>query len=70
MKNMLQKKMILLLGAFAKLRKASISCVTSVYLFVRPSARMEQLVSHRTDVHENLIFEDFSKTCREKLKFH
>jgi hypothetical protein len=37
-----------ILGAFAKLRKATISFVLSV----RPSVRMEQLGSHWTDFHE------------------
>jgi hypothetical protein len=37
--------MNLLLGAFAELRKAAIS-------FLRPSARIEQLGSHWTDLHE------------------
>ena len=36
------------LGAFAKLRKTTISFVMSV----RPSYRMEQLGSHWTDFHE------------------
>ena len=36
------------LGAFAKLRKATISSVMSVC----PSVRMEQLGSHWTDFHE------------------
>jgi len=34
------------LGAFAKLRKASISLPMSARLSVRPSVRMEQLGSH------------------------
>ena len=37
-----------ILGAFAKLRKATISFVMSVRL----SVRMEQLDSHLTDFHE------------------
>ena len=37
----------LLLGAFAELRNASISFVVSV----RPSVRMEQLISHWTDLN-------------------
>jgi len=37
-----------LLGAFAKLRKASIG----FFVYVRPSVRMELLGSHRTDFHE------------------
>ena len=37
------------LGAFAKLRKASVSFLVSVC--VRPSVRTEQLRSHRMDFH-------------------
>ena len=40
------------IGAFAKLRKAIISCAMSVRPSVRPSARLEQLGSHCTDFHE------------------
>jgi hypothetical protein len=40
------------------LRKATTSFV------VCPSVRMEQIGSHRTDFHENLIFEGFSKICQ------
>jgi hypothetical protein len=36
------------LGAFAKLRKATISFV----MFVRPSFRVQHLGSHWTDFHE------------------
>jgi hypothetical protein len=36
------------LGAFAKLRKATISC----FMSVRPFARVEQIGSHWTDFHE------------------
>jgi len=39
---------ILLLGAFAKLREATISFA----MFVRPSVRMEQLGYHWTDFRE------------------
>jgi hypothetical protein len=41
-------KLLLLLDALAKLRKATISFVMSVCL----SVRMEQLGSHSTDFHE------------------
>jgi hypothetical protein len=41
------------LGAFAKLRKATISFVMSIRLSVRPSFSMEQHGSHWTDFHEN-----------------
>jgi hypothetical protein len=37
----------LILGAFAKLRKATVIFVVSI----RPSVRMKQLVSHWTDFH-------------------
>jgi len=40
------------LSAFAKLRKATISFVMFVCLSIRPSVRMEQLVSHWMDFHE------------------
>ena len=53
----------LLLGAFAKLRKASIRSVVSV----RPSVRMEQLGSHWTDFHEILYFSIFLNPV-EKIK--
>ena len=43
-------------GAFAKLRKATISVVMPACLSIRPSVRMEQLGSHRTDFDENLYF--------------
>ena len=39
---------VVFLGAFVKLRKATISFVMSV----RPSVRLEQLGSHWTDFHE------------------
>jgi hypothetical protein len=51
------------LGAFAKLRKATISFFMSVCL----SVRMEQLGSHWTDVHEILYFGIFRKSV-EKIK--
>jgi len=56
------------LGAFAKLRKATISFVMSVCLSVRPSVRME-LGSHRTDFHEIRYLGVFSKICRENSSF-
>jgi hypothetical protein len=43
------------LGAFARLKKATIRYVMSVYLSVCPSVRMEQLGSHSTDFHEIAI---------------
>jgi hypothetical protein len=42
---------VVFLGAFAKLRKTTISFVISVCLSVHPSVRME-LGSHWTDFHE------------------
>jgi hypothetical protein len=41
-----------LLGALAKLRKATLSFVMSVCPSVRPSVRMEQLGFHSRDFHE------------------
>jgi hypothetical protein len=52
------------LGAFAKLRKATISFVMSVCPSVRPSVCMEQPGSHWTVFHEMLYF-GFSKICPE-----
>jgi hypothetical protein len=49
------------LRAFAKLQKAMISFVKSV----RPSVRMEEFVSHYTDV----AVECFSKICRQITTF-
>jgi hypothetical protein len=51
------------LGAFAKLRKATISFAMSVRPSVRPSVRMEQLSSHWTDFM-NFDFERFFEICR------
>jgi len=48
---------VLFLGAFAKLRKATISFVMSF----RPSARMEQLCSHWTGFHE-IYLRNFPKS--------
>ena len=45
-----------LLGAFAKLGKSTISFVMSI----RPSVRMKQLGSHRTDSHE-ILYLKFKK---------
>ena len=49
------------LGAFAKLRKETISFVISV----RPSVRMEQLGSHWTDFHEIWHLDIFRKSVEE-----
>ena len=53
------------LGTFAKLWKATISFVMSVCPSVRPQERL-QLDGFLL----NWIFEDFSKICRVKFKFH
>ena len=50
------------LGAFAKLRKATLSCVTSVRLSVRPHGTTRLSLD---GFLWNLIFEDFSEICRE-----
>jgi hypothetical protein len=42
----------LILGAFARLRKATVSFVMSVCLSLRPSVRMQQLGFHWTDFDE------------------
>jgi hypothetical protein len=55
---------VLFLGAFAKLRKATVSFVMSV----RPSVLVGQLGSHWTDFHEfniSVFFENLSR----KFKF-
>jgi len=49
------------IGAFAKFRKAYIGFVMSLYPFVPPSVRMEQL----NGFSWNFIFEYFSEICRE-----
>jgi len=49
------------LGAFAKLRKATVSSVMSCL-----SVRMEQLGSHSTDFHE-IVFPSFFKSV-EKIQ--
>jgi hypothetical protein len=38
-------------------------------MYVRPSARMEQLGSHWTDFYQILISGDFSKICPENSSF-
>ena len=54
------------LGAFAKLRKATISFVMSVCLSVRPHGTTRLPLD---GFLWNLIFEDFSKICRENSSF-
>jgi len=53
------------LGAFAKLRKASLHQV-------RPSGRMERLGSHRTDFHNAIKYDvwGFLGNLSRKLKLH
>ena len=48
-------------GAFAKPRKATVSCV----MFVRPSVRMEQLGYLGTDFHEIWCFGIFRKSVEK-----
>jgi hypothetical protein len=57
--------MFTFLGAFEKVRKATISFV----MYVSPYVRMEQIGSHWTDFHEIwywVVFENLSRKC----KFH
>ena len=56
------------LGAFAKLRKATISYVESVS--VLPSARMKQLCSQRNGFQLKFIREYFPKNLSTKFKLH
>jgi hypothetical protein len=64
------------LDAFVKLRKETISFITSVYpsvhlffcLSVRPSVRIEQLVSHWTDFYEIWYLGIFKKKSGEKIQ--
>jgi hypothetical protein len=53
-----------ILGAFAKLREATVS---SVMFVLRPSARIEQLFSHGTDFHEIWNLVTFRKSV-EKIQ--
>ena len=55
------------LGAFAKLRKAAVSFVVSVPLYVRLSVRKQQLDSNWTDFQEILYFRIFRKSV-EKIR--
>ena len=57
-----------ILGAFAKLWNATISFLMSVRQSMRPSSRMEQLVSPWTNFHEMWYFSAFRKTV-EKIQF-
>jgi len=60
----LQVLLLVFFGAFAKLRKAPLR-----FMSVRPSVRMEQPGSHWKNFSWNLIFEYFSKICRENSGF-
>ena len=60
---------MILLGASAKLRNATISIVVSVSLSVRPCVRMEQLGSHRTDILGIRYLSVFQKSV-ENIQFH
>ena len=53
------------LGAFAKLRKATVRFVMSVRLSL--SVRMEQVCFHWTDFHEILYYDIFRKSV-EKIQ--
>ena len=57
----------LILGAFARLRKATISFVMSVCLSLRPSVHMEQLGSHWTDFDETWYL-SFLRKSVEKIQ--
>jgi hypothetical protein len=57
-------KMCFFSGAFAKLRKATVSFVTSVRL----SVRLEQLGSYGADFHE-ILYLRIKKICRKKSMF-
>jgi hypothetical protein len=59
------------LSTIAELRKVTVTFVMclSVCLSVCPSVCVEQLGSRWTDYDKNLIFENFSKICRENSTF-
>jgi hypothetical protein len=61
--------LLFILGAFAKLREASISFAMSVCLSVCLSVRMEQLGSHWTDFHDTWFVSIF-RNYVEKFKIH
>jgi len=50
-----------ILGAFAKLRKAAVIFVVSIFLYVRLSVRKQQLESNWTDFHEIWYLSIFRK---------
>ena len=56
------------LGAFAKLRKATISFVVSVCLFVRPSTWNNSAPSER--IFMKLCIREFFENLSTKMKFH
>ena len=53
---------LVILGAFAKLRKVTVNFVMSVHLHVRSPARTEQLGSSRTNFHEIRYLSIFRKS--------
>jgi hypothetical protein len=64
-----QNRNIQFLGAFVKLRKATVSFAMSILLSVclsaRPHVRMEQLVFHRAYFHEILYLSIFRKSVKK-----
>jgi hypothetical protein len=54
------------LGAFVKLRRATMSFVTAIRPSAHLSVRMEKLSSHWTDFHEILYLKVFGK-CAEEI---
>ena len=57
--------LIMFLGFFADLRKATVRS----FVYVRLSVRMEKLGSHWMDFHEILCLIIFLKICRENSGF-
>jgi len=57
------------LGAFPKLRRATVSFIMSVRPSVCLSVRIEQISSHWTECDEIWYLSIFSKTCMEKSSF-
>jgi hypothetical protein len=58
------------LGAFTKLRTATLSFVLSVRTSIRPPARMKQLGFQQKDFHKILYFDIFSENLLRKFKFY
>jgi len=57
------------LGAFTKLRKATLSFIMSVCLSFRPSVFMEQLSSHWTNFNEIWYCNIFQKSLEKNSNF-